>query len=347
MPSSNSAKKEPMPFSGPQLVPLDRTLRCPAGPDGGVPRSPRKAERPRRADAKLVASDRFVEQEVIGRGGMSVVIRARDTSLERDVAIKLLPPESLPSTADIARLSREARITARLDHPAIIPVYEFGIDPRGVAFFSMKLVEGETLEETLSWAGASRLEPNFLFELLDVFDKVCDAVAFAHSRGVLHLDLKPANVMIAEFGQVYVADWGVARPTILHLLEGGGEPVSDRRGLIVGTPHYMAPEQLHGQHDVLDERTDVFLLGAMLYQILTGEPPRDASSLAPKTTNAGAGEAAPPAALARIATKAMAHDPEDRYPSVAALVRDVRAYVVRSVVFSHHESDAPADSRVA
>jgi serine/threonine-protein kinase len=346
MPSRGSAKKDQLPSSAPQPVPVHRTLRCPLAPEGASPRPSRKKGRRRGPDAKLVASDRFVEQEVIGRGGMSVVIRARDVSLERDVAIKLLPPESSPSVADVARLAREARITARLDHPAIIPVYEFAVDPRGVPFFSMKLVDGETLEEMLRWAGPSRLEPNFLFELLDVFDKVCDAVDFAHSRGVLHLDLKPSNVMIADFGQVYVADWGVARPTVLHLLEGA-EPVSDRRGLIVGTPHYMAPEQLHGHHDVLDERTDVFLLGAMLHHILTGEPPRDASSLAPKPSNVVAGGKTPPAELSRIATKAMATDPADRYPSVAALVRDVRAYVVRSVVFSHGGSDAETGSKVA
>jgi serine/threonine-protein kinase len=345
MPSRGSAKKDQLPSSSAQPVPVHRTLRCQLAPEGAVARPPSKKERRRGADAKLVASDRFVEQEVIGRGGMSVVIRAHDVSLERDVAIKLLPPESSPSVADVARLAREARITARLDHPAIIPVYEFAVDPRGVAFFSMKLVDGETLEEMLRWAGPSRLEPNFLFELLDVFDKVCDAVDFAHSRGVLHLDLKPANVMIADFGQVYVADWGVARPTVLHLLEGA-EPVSDRRGLIVGTPHYMAPEQLHG-HDDLDERTDVFLLGAMLHQILTGEPPRDASSLAPKPSNVGAGGKTPPAELSHIATKAMAPDPADRYQSVGALVRDVRAYVVRSIVFSHDGSEAETGSKVA
>jgi serine/threonine-protein kinase len=322
-----SGRKDEVPFST-ALVRPDLTLRSPAPPPSS-PRAHRKKETRRRAQANLVASDRFVEQEVIGRGGMSLVIRARDVSLERDVAIKLIPPEFSPTDADVARLAREARITARLDHPAIIPVYEFGIDPRGVAFFSMKLVIGETLEDTLGWAGPARLEPHFLFELLDVFDKVCDAVAFAHSRGVVHLDLKPANVLLADFGQVYVADWGVARPTVVPVRHGdpyAGEPLSDRRGLLVGTPHYMAPEQLHG-HDQLDERTDVFLLGAMLHQILTGQPPRDAAHPAPP-------DARVPEELSRIGRKAMAHAPADRYPSVVALMHDIRSFAVRNLLLS-------------
>jgi len=331
-PPSGEAGKEDLPLSAALLVRPDCTLRCPSSPEPTPTRRARRKREPRRrAGTPHVSSDRFVEQEVIGRGGMSVVIRARDLRLERDVAIKLLPPECAPTEADVARLAREARITARLDHPAIIPVYEFGIDRRGVAFFSMKLVDGETLEETLGWAGSARLAPHLLFELLGVFEKVCDAVAFAHSRGVLHLDLKPANVLIADLGQVYVADWGVAQPA------GSSwpidEPVSDRRGLIVGTPHYMAPEQLHGRPDEFDERTDVFLLGAILYQILTGHPPRDAKSLVTAAPIAATdGEA--PAELTRIAAKAMAHDPVDRYQSVTELRRDVRAFLVRSMLFT-------------
>jgi len=338
--TSAGSGKDEIPFSTAQPVALDRTLRSAATLQGLISRAYSKKEARRRTEAKLVASDRFVEQEIIARGGMSLVIRAHDTSLDRDVAIKLIPAEAWPSDADVERLAREARTTARLDHPAIIPVYEFGIDRRGVAFFSMKLVDGETLEDMLRWVGPARLDTDFLFELLDIFDKVCDAVAFAHSRGVLHLDLKPANVIVADFGRVYVADWGVARPTGSRDAGGAGEPVSDRRGLIVGTPHYMAPEQLTGEDDALDQRTDVFLLGAMLHQILTGHPPRDASRMSIARPTLDVASETTPRELARIAMRAMADDPADRYPTVSAMMRELRAFQERRISFAGRASDA-------
>jgi len=208
----------------------------------------------------FLATDKFIECELIGQGGMGSVIRAFDTDLQRDVAIKVLSPDS-SSEGAIARFIEEARIAGRLEHPNIVPVHEFGTDARGVRYLCMRLIEGETLEDTLNWAGLSRLEPDFLRDLMQVFLKVCDAVAFAHSRGILHRDLKPSNVMIGDFGQVYVVDWGVARPTP-RFVSGGesvAEPHSDPFGAVVGSPHYMAPEQLRGQHADLDERPDVFL----------------------------------------------------------------------------------------
>jgi serine/threonine-protein kinase len=205
----------------------------------------------------------------------------------------------------------------------------------------MKLVQGETLEETLTWAGSARLEPDFLADLLLILIKVCDAVAFAHSRGILHRDLKPSNVMISDFGQVYVVDWGVARPSRRGLDENRVssevEAPSDPSGMLVGTPRYMAPEQLFGQHDQLDERTDVFALGATLYQILTGQPPHDAATLphfairrstitVPPPEEVASDVAIPPE-LSRIAMKAMAHDPAERYASVEDLKRDIEAFL--------------------
>jgi serine/threonine-protein kinase len=282
----------------------------------------------------FLVTERYVERELIGRGGMGSVIRAYDRELHRDVAIKVLPPMS---EADSRCLMEEARITGQLDHPHIVPVYEFGCDERGTRFLCMKLVLGETLEDTLNWAGPSRLDPEFLADVLQIFVKVCDAVAFAHSRGVLHRDLKPSNVMIGDFGQVYVVDWGVARAAGIE-----GEPDeepdarSDPFGAIIGTPRYMAPEQLHGLHDQLDERADVFALGATLYQILTGQPPHDPDSL-PDIALRKARVTIPPPdrlvpeggippELSRIAMKAMSHDPEDRYASVEALKADVERF---------------------
>jgi CRP-like cAMP-binding protein len=287
----------------------------------------------------FLSSRRFVERELIGRGGMGTVIRAFDRELERDVAIKVLTPDSTLSEADVRRLMEEARIAGRLEHPHIVPVYEFGVDDRGAHFLCMKLVQGETLEDTLSWAGLSRLEPELLAHLLQVFVKVCDAVAFAHSRGVLHRDLKPSNVMISNFGQVHVLDWGVARlkySTRAPEELDDSARLSEQQGLIMGTPHYMAPEQLRGLHHQVDERTDVFALGATLYQILTGEAPHSpdlipqialhgarVTILAPEDVVEGA---TVPAELSRIALKAMAHDPANRYPSVDDLRRDVELF---------------------
>jgi serine/threonine-protein kinase len=295
------------------------------------------SQRVRRAGGPpaLLSSDRFIERELIGRGGMGSVIRAYDKDLERDVAIKVLNPDST-TEANVARLTEEARITGELEHPHIVPVHEFGSDEQGARFLCMRLVKGETLEDTLNWAGPSRLEPDFLADLLQIFLKVCDAISFAHSRGVLHRDLKPSNVMVGDFGQVYVLDWGVARPMPRVVEEEGvGLSFSDPFGVLVGTPRYMAPEQILGQHQKLDERTDVFALGATLYQILTGEPPHPPDALSAIARGARVNVVPPehlvtegivPGELSRIALKAMSHDPEDRYASVDALQHEIELF---------------------
>jgi serine/threonine-protein kinase len=287
---------------------------------------------------------RFLERELIGRGGMCLVIRAFDTELERDVAIKMLPPDEWQSEAALARLGEEAKIAANLDHPHIVPVYEFGVDARGAPFLCMKLVEGETLEDTLRWAGPARLEPSFLTDLVQVFLDVCDAVSFAHGRGVLHRDIKPSNIMIDHFGRAFVLDWGVARST-------SARPPSfpEPPGFLVGTPLYMSPEQLHGLHDEIDERTDVFALGATLYQILSGHPPhqdrlrdvilgKSRVSIAPPESLVEEGVV--PEELSRIALKAMSHDPRGRYATVDELRSDIERFLRRPRDETHTRSAA-------
>ncbi len=289
-------------------------------------------------------SERFLEREVIGSGGMATVIRAFDKDLHRDVAIKVLAEDWAASEPEIERFTEEARITGQLEHPYIVPVYEFGRDGRGSRFLCMKLVKGETLEDTLHWAGDSRLRPDMLADLLQVFIKVCDAVSFAHSRGIIHRDLKPSNVMISDFGQVYVMDWGVARvaPGSSRRREAnlelgrpeGVEANPDPPGALIGTPCYMAPEQLMGRHEELDERTDVFALGAILYQVLTGQPPRLPNSLPSIMMRKGRVEILPPEQIAsgipgelsRIALKAMAHDPAGRHASVNDLKKEIEQF---------------------
>ncbi|MBN1611539.1 MAG: protein kinase [Polyangiaceae bacterium] len=292
----------------------------------------------------LGESERFDEIDLIGTGGMGLVVRAFDTDLHREVAIKVLAPQWLTDAAEVERFCAEARITGQLEHPYIIPVYEFGTDSRGARFLCMKLVHGRTLEDTLHELGPARLSADHLADLLDVFVKVCDAVAYAHSRGIIHRDLKPSNIMLGDFGQVYVADWGVARPaahsgsawTPKNMALTDGEPSAEAPGSLVGTLCYMAPEQLSGRIDQLDERTDVFGLGAMLYQILAGRPPRESSEIAGIIARGGAGEITPPervvpgavlpAELSRIALKAMSSASTDRYPSVNELKADVERF---------------------
>ena len=281
-------------------------------------------------------TDRFAEQELIGIGGMSTVVRAIDKDLRREVAIKVLSPELWASDLELERFITEARITGQLEHPYIVPVYEFGNGPRGGPFLCMRLVHGQTLEDALHEAGVARLETDKLADLLQIFVKVCEAVSFAHSRGVIHRDLKPSNVMISDFGRVYVLDWGVAR-SASPAPEKKRDSASDPPGSLVGTPCYMAPEQLRGLHDEVDERTDVFALGATLYQILTGQPPRLPESVRSILMGGGRFEIAPPeqvvhgaiipAELSRIAQKAMSHDPGARYASVGDLRIEIERFL--------------------
>ncbi len=282
----------------------------------------------------------------LGVGGMSTVVRALDKDLRRYVAIKVLSPELSANETEVKRFNAEARITGQLEHPYIVPVYEFGSDHHNGPFLCMKLVHGKTLEKMLEEAGISRLESDRLADLLQIFVKVCDAVAFAHSRGIIHRDLKPSNVMIGEFGQVYVLDWGVARwdppgDSALGQIDLRKYIAShanlDPPGFVVGTPCYMAPEQLWGQHDEIGPATDIFSLGAILYQILTGQPPRLPESVRSALVGKLVLEVVPPdevvkgaavpAELSRIALKAMSHRAGDRHPCVDDLKADVDRFL--------------------
>jgi serine/threonine-protein kinase len=204
---------------------------------------------------------------VIGRGGMGEIMLAHDKRIGRDVALKRLRSTE-PTDEDVSRFLREARIQARLDHPAIVPVYELARDATGRPYFTMKRVAGQTLVEVLTKKSATRQR------LLRAFADVCRAVDFAHSRGVVHRDLKPANIVLGEFGEVYVLDWGIARvvgdtgevvTADIDTLEG-----SAPAGHILGTPGYIAPEQVASPDVGLP--ADVYALGAILFELLAGQP---------------------------------------------------------------------------
>jgi serine/threonine-protein kinase len=232
----------------------------------------------------------------IARGGMGAVLRGRDVDLGREVAVKVLLETHAGHTELVQRFVEEAQISGQLQHPGIVPVYELGQFPAAAGepsrpYFTMKLVKGQTQATLLQ----DRTEPaQDRPRLLKVFEQVCQTLAYAHARGVIHRDLKPANVMVGAFGEVQVMDWGLAkvlpdgrgapratpRPapaSVIHTVRsedvaaGRGSPT--QMGSVLGTPAYMPPEQARGKIDGLDERADVFGLGAILCEILTGQPP--------------------------------------------------------------------------
>jgi hypothetical protein len=229
-------------------------------------RTPDTAEEPEREQTRV--SSVYAYGEVIGRGGMGEVVLAHDRRIGRDVAIKRLHAAS--ATADeVSRFTREARIQARLDHPAVVPVYELGRDETGRPFFTMKRLAGVTLSEMLASPVPTRQR------LLRAFADVCRAIDFAHVRGVVHRDLKPGNIVLGEFGDVYVLDWGVARVLEDAPAEVSTADVDTIEGAtpadhVIGTPGYMAPEQLRTEE--VDRPADVYALGAILFEVLTGEP---------------------------------------------------------------------------
>ncbi len=212
---------------------------------------------------------RFVDLGLLGEGGMGEVRRVRDPALGRAVALKILR-RALNDGAR-ARFLEEARVNAQLQHPSIVPVHELGTLPDGRPWFTMREVQGRTLAELIA-AGTERRR------LLDALLRACEAVAYAHARGVVHRDLKPSNVMVGDFGEVFVLDWGIAKvlggveaPATLR--DEGGEQGWTRHGSVMGTPVYMAPEQAEGAPERIGPTTDVWGLGAVLYEILAGRPP--------------------------------------------------------------------------
>jgi eukaryotic-like serine/threonine-protein kinase len=285
--------------------------------------------------------DRLRIGEELAAGGIGSVRVAFDTALQRRMVAKVLHQQSYDYYLLVHGFIREAQVTGQLDHPNIAPIYELGRDPEGGLFFTMKRIEGRQLYAMIG--GRPARDPERLHKRLVCFLKVCDAIAFAHSRGVLHCDIKSGNVIYGPYGQVYVMDWGNAkllpRPPDVDPEAWVREDLppllpEEREGIVSGTVEYMSPEQAYGK--VLDERADVFALGALLYELLTGQPPYQAAEhelvlrmaevgdVAPPDTVVGDNISFPPE-LVRICMKALAADRERRYPSVVALQDDLQA----------------------
>jgi serine/threonine-protein kinase len=279
---------------------------------------------PKGKDSKLFPQGRGNYQILgeIARGGMGVVLKGHDTDLGRDVAVKVLDQRLLGNPAVLQRFVEEAQIGGQLQHPGVVPVYELGLMADDRPYFSMKLVKGRTLAALL----AQRKSPeDDRRRFLSIFESVCQTVAYAHSKGVIHRDLKPANIMVGAFGEVQVVDWGLAkvlqgggvademmaRQTQMTVIEtvrsGPGSDGSDSVvGSVMGTPAYMSPEQAMGEIERVDERADVFALGAILCEIISGKPPY-VSGEKERTVVLAAGAKLEPA---RGRVEACAADPE-------------------------------------
>ena len=283
----------------------------------------------------------------LGQGGMGEVWAARQLSLDRVVAVKSIRAEGDPSPAQVDAFVVEAIVTADLEHPNIVPIHAREVDEQGRPLIVMKLVQGVTWRDLLHPSKTS--DPKRREELqrraagmgrddhIDFLLRVADAIRFAHSRGVLHRDLKPENVMVGAFGEVIVMDWGLALDVRTQPNAPGKAPPRTTVAGPAGTPCYMAPEQANAPNSVLDERTDQYLLGAILYEILTGTPPHLGPSVIDVVMAAAAGdvtrpsERAPdrpiPEALARVAMKALAGDPAERFADVAGFQAALREFL--------------------
>jgi serine/threonine-protein kinase len=357
--------------------PLDAALAAAFGPDSGPPlpagsvvralgTDPVQLREPATDPADPVvkphsdavpaeAPPRLQINGEVARGGMGAVLKGRDTDLGRDVAVKVLLETHRGRTELVQRFVEEAQVTGQLQHPGVVPVYEMGQLPDERPYFTMKLVKGQTLAKLLAErTAAGRDRPR----LLKVFEQVCQAVAYAHARGVIHRDLKPANVMVGAFGEALVMDWGLAkvlpegsaadetepRPTdgtVVRTGRGGSATTGragsrTQAGVVLGTPAYMAPEQARGEVDQLDERCDVFGLGGILCQILTGRPPYVGGDSEPVQALARRGDLADAfarldgcgadAELVAMCRECLAPRREDRPREAGAVAARVAAY---------------------
>ena len=298
-------------------------------------------------------TDKLRVSDELGRGGMAVVMSAVDQDLHRELAVKVSHAGAGGSEGEKVRFVEEAQITAQLEHPNVVPVHELGIDPHGRPFFTMKLVRGQSLEAILKKrreGDPDTLARFGLRRLLDVFTSVCQAIEYAHARGVIHRDLKPANIMVGDFGEVLVMDWGVAKvvgkasvpsrrpdmPSDVETVRSGQGAHQTVSGTVLGTPSYMAPEQARGDRDV-DERADIYALGAMLYELLCGRPPFEGHDALQVLTRVMTEPPIPPskvgdpgkvpAVLEELALRLLEKSPAKRWVTIPQIRSQVQDYI--------------------
>jgi hypothetical protein len=293
---------------------------------------------------------RYEVIEKISEGGMGLIYNVRENSLKREVALKICRSGLKSGTRgslEVEEFTNEAYMTARLDHPGVVPIYALAKDADGRPFFAMKKVTGTCWKDLLhpdavaAGAQRERLQERAAQmtwkDHLEILLKVCDAVAYAHSKAILHRDLKPENIMLGEFGEVYVMDWGLA----MYFDERNEyKRFPQLKPQLAGTPYYIAPEMVRGEMKSLGPASDIYLLGGILYEILTGRPPHEgkpvmdllrkaAKGIVPAPEETSASPLITPA-LSRIAMKALAPLIRDRYPTVADFQQDLREYLANS-----------------
>jgi len=386
------------PQPAPQAVKMAANLRA-AGIQVGVTLAPSDAPQTttaithRRTIGELLRggqNEKYVVDGELGRGGMGAVLRVADRDLHRDVAMKVLLNDQ--GERDRRRFIEEAQISGQLEHPNIVPVHDIGLDGNGRLFFTMKLVRGQSLSDILDLVrrNAPEAASYSRFRLLRIFIQICNAVAFAHSRGVVHRDLKPGNVMLGDFGEVLVADWGLARvlpperrsaartaamagiktaplmpvddpgptpptgeledledrlATVVQSFRSGKETV---QGTVEGTPVYMPPEQARGDLEQIDERSDIYALGAILYEILTSSPPVWGRTIDEVLDNVVNHRITPPGArapdrdvpldLSAITLKALSAERQHRYQTAVGLRQDIEAHLEHRAVSARDDS---------
>ena len=336
-------------------VPDDASTLVKGAPAHGVSSHPPEVD-PAPAPLTEASFDaRYEDRALLGEGGMGQVRLCKDHRIGREIAVKVIKNGAEGSRSDArVRFEREARVQGQLEHPSVVPVYDLGIRPDGSAFFTMKRVRGETVEEVLEKlrnGDPDALAKHTRRRMLGAFVSLCLAVAFAHSRRVLHRDLKPGTIMLGAYGELYILDWGLAKvlgapdasvPAAADepLVEG---PVSQRhrtvQGSMMGTPGYMSPEQIRGEIDALDERSDVFSLGAILFEMLTFEPlfgrPGDGVTAILAATLKGADarasvrapDHAVPPELDAICVRATAKEPAERFASARELSEAIERFL--------------------
>lgn len=317
-------------------------------------------------------SDRFAFVRALNKGNLGVVSVAIDKELDREIALKHIREDRAHSAPHRDSFVREAEITGKLEHPGIVPVYSFGTDANGQLFYAMRLIRGVDLRTAIQLfhravaAQQVRYNSPELRELVQNLISVCHTIAYAHARGVLHRDLKPANIMLGPYGETLVVDWGLAKPTgvssgevehthksvhdlstdegVLATTRSARDATMD--GSIIGTPVYAPPEQLTGDLSAIDHRSDIYSLGAILYEILAGAPPLSAASLGELIATVKAGlvpaprDVLPqvPKAISAICRRAMQPAPNDRYQSVQEFRKDLESWLYDLPVSAYEET---------